>query len=1179
MKRSQLTTFAAIVRGVSHQLATPVRRGLMSLLAIGVGLTASGCQDATAPTPTGSIALEFAGLPAGAIGQIRLSKGTTSRTATSTSTLEGLDAGEWTLSASSVTVDGLVYEPAPATTTVNVPARSVVSARVVWTPTSGSLQLAIVGLPVGAAGDILVTGDNYSRVLTASTLLTTLTPGLYSITAREVRSTGGTLRADVANQSVTIGASAIAANSSVTYSFAPAAVDVSVTGLPGGTSALITLISPSGTIIPIGGTTRLVPVAGGRWQLAAASVQASGFTYTPTPLIRDTAVSAGDTLRFPVLYTLSTGALAIVVSGLPQGATGSVNVTGPAGFNRAVTATTTLTNLPPGTYSVSADSVVRSGFAWRPVLTSQQITVSPSITAAPATVAYAAVSGTLVVSLTGVPGGSTGSVRVTGPYGFDRTITGTTVFAATAAGPYSIVASSFIIAPLTYSVSPSLVSRTIAIGGRDSVNMHYASASGSLQVTVTGLPGGANAALTLMGPQTVTITGSTTLTSLAVGSYALTAAIVNVGGTNYAPTPASQSITISNAVPSTATVTYAAVTTSGSLQVTVIGLRGGLNAALTLSGPQTVNITGSTTVTALVVGSYVLTAASISASGTTYTPAPATQNVTITSGVQSMATVTYTGSVSAIDLVLDLAYLTQATQKTDGSVAMVAGRDALLRVFAHADQANVLTPTVRARIYDGAALLQTLSLTGPATGVPETLAEGTLTSTWNVVITGANVRTGTRVLVDIDPTNAVTEADEANNIWPRSGTPQTLTVTSVPAFSVRFVPVTVGSRTGNVTPGNTDAYLATTRRIWPVGTINAEVRAPFTSSADTLVSDDSNGKWLTVLSEMNTLRSVDGAPSTLHYYGVVKVGYGSGVAGYGYVPGRSAIGWDHLPSGDGVAAHEWGHNFARPHAPCGGASGADPSYPYAGGDIGAFGWNSSTNALVATTTKDIMGYCSPKWISDYNWTRSMAYRQSSGLETSAGSDADGLLVWGRVVNGTVVLEPAFRVTAPRSAAATRPTHVVEALDADGSVLLELPMSAEKVDHVTNHDERHFSVILPWSATLEQALSRVRVRDVRTPLLSASRASATAVAAKLSRTARATQALAMPDPESVVDATPAGRMRVRWNATQYPMAMVRDAATGQVMGYVRRSGDAVVSGGRRLEVVYSDGVRSVVRPER
>ena len=46
-----------------------------------------------------------------------------------------------------------------------------------------------------------------------------------------------------------------------------------------------------------------------------------------------------------------------------------------------------------------------------------------------------------------------------------------------------------------------------------------------------------------------------------------------------------------------------------------------------------------------------------------------------------------------------------------------------------------------------------------------------------------------------------------------------------------------------------------------------------------------------------------------------------------------------------------------------------------------------------------------------------------------------------------------------------------------------------------------------------------------------------------------------------------------------MAMVRDAGTGEVLGFVRDAGRTVVTGGRRVEVVFSDGVRSVVkRPE-
>ena len=361
-----------------------------------------------------------------------------------------------------------------------------------------------------------------------------------------------------------------------------------------------------------------------------------------------------------------------------------------------------------------------------------------------------------------------------------------------------------------------------------------------------------------------------------------------------------------------------------------------------------------------------------------------------------------------------------------------------------------------------------------------------------------------------------------------------------------------------------------------VGSYGTSVRAPFTSSADTLRANDSNGGWLTVLSELNTLRGTDGAGASLHYYGVVKVAYTSGTAGYGYVPGRTAMGWDLMPSADPVAAHEWGHNFDRPHAPCGGVAGPDQFFPYAGGRIGVLGWNATTNALVQATTSDLMGYCTPVWVSDYNWSRVLAYRQSSAIELGAGATVDGLLVWGRVVDGAVQLEPAFRVTAPVTAASMRPTHRVEAVDSDGNVLLDLPIAAERVDHVTDHEELQFSVVLPWTASLEQALTRLRIRDVRTPLLSAVRTSETAVSAKLSRRAPNAAALVMPDPEPLLEAASNGRTRVRWNSQRYPMAMVRDAATGAVMGYVRRSGDAIVSGGRRLETVYSDGVRSVVR---
>ena len=58
------------------------------------------------------------------------------------------------------------------------------------------------------------------------------------------------------------------------------------------------------------------------------------------------------------------------------------------------------------------------------------------------------------------------------------------------------------------------------------------------------------------------------------------------------------------------------------------------------------------------------------------------------------------------------------------------------------------------------------------------------------------------------------------------------------------------------------------------------------------------------------------------------------VAGIGYVGGKTAMGWD-KGSNDLVAAHEWGHNWGRQHAPCGnGRQVRITQYPYAGGAIG-----------------------------------------------------------------------------------------------------------------------------------------------------------------------------------------------------------------------------------------------------
>ena len=79
--------------------------------------------------------------------------------------------------------------------------------------------------------------------------------------------------------------------------------------------------------------------------------------------------------------------------------------------------------------------------------------------------------------------------------------------------------------------------------------------------------------------------------------------------------------------------------------------------------------------------------------------------------------------------------------------------------------------------------------------------------------------------------------------------------------------------------------------------------------------------------------------------------------GLGY-PGDTSI---------GTFLHEVGHAHGRSHAPCE-TRDSDPYYPYSGGMIGTWGYDSLSGQLKnPSNTADFMGYCEPSWISDYTY--------------------------------------------------------------------------------------------------------------------------------------------------------------------------------------------------------------------
>ena len=144
----------------------------------------------------------------------------------------------------------------------------------------------------------------------------------------------------------------------------------------------------------------------------------------------------------------------------------------------------------------------------------------------------------------------------------------------------------------------------------------------------------------------------------------------------------------------------------------------------------------------------------------------------------------------------------------------------------------------------------------------------------------------------------------------------------------------------------------------------------------------------TVLPMLAAAKQNDGADANVYYHGLIDtgcmiegctnagtVGIANGISGDKQSDSLSRVAvsiWHDVDFTISTAVHEVGHNQGFYHIECPGqnAAGTDPSYPYADGKIGNWGFGIRGYTFHNPTVSfDYMTYCDKTWVSDWRWSK------------------------------------------------------------------------------------------------------------------------------------------------------------------------------------------------------------------
>ena len=410
------------------------------------------------------------------------------------------------------------------------------------------------------------------------------------------------------------------------------------------------------------------------------------------------------------------------------------------------------------------------------------------------------------------------------------------------------------------------------------------------------------------------------------------------------------------------------------------------------------------------------------------------------------------------------AYLTQAVQSIEYPVPLVAGEEALLRVFVVAPAAAGDTvPLVRATFFVDGEEAEVVEIPRGTSIIGDQISEGSLNSSANVRLPASVIRPGLEMVVEIDPEGTVAPELGVTKRIPETGR-MAVDVRAMPDLQFTLIPFLWSENpdsaildiTGDLSPG--DPLLRDIRDLLPVAEIDLNIHEPVVTNSNSAFS---------MLEQTAAIRAAEGG--TGYFMGTMS-GSVTGARGVARVPG-----WYSFSIPDPwVMSHELGHNLSLYHAPGCGAAGPDISFPQSDGTIGAWGYDFSTGLLVDPAISDLMSYCNPTWISEFYFTNSLRHRlvwEAAEQWASPAAPTLSLLVSGGVgEDGRPYLRPAFVINAPPSPPGVVGPYRLSGTTESGaelfSLAFEMPVIADA------EDRSSFAFAVPARVAWANELARI-----------------------------------------------------------------------------------------------------------